>query len=190
MGKYTVVLVDDELPFITSLGRTLEEDNYPVVRFNTIRDAVEQIGERLERSATSRGGAGAELDDDWFIVVLDHDFPDEDPPVRVAFRDGERDVVVGYDIAEWLRTRHPLGRMLPILYLSGRESAQGFIARMRQNGQYHPDDFITKAEIGIDVEILLGRIAHFDSELARLYALIEEHGQERGRYIFHDMFYE
>lgn len=107
-----------------------------------------------------------------------------------VLRDGQRDVLVGYDIAEWLRTNHPLGRMLPIIYLSGRESAQGFIARMRQNGQYHPGDFITKAEIGIDVEILLGRIAHFDSELARLYALIEEHGPERGRYIFHDMFYE
>lgn len=190
MGKYTVVLIDDELPFITSLGRTLEEDGYPVVRFNTIRDTVEQLGERLDRAATTEGDVAAEPDAEWFIVVLDHDFPPEDPPVRAAFRDGQRDVVVGYDIAEWLRTRHPLGRMLPIIYLSGRESAQGFIARMRQNGQYHPDDFITKAEIGIDVEILLGRVAHFDSELARLYALIEEHGPKRGRYIFYDMFNE
>jgi CheY-like chemotaxis protein len=188
MTKYTVLLVDDEQPFISSLGRTLEEEGYPVLRFSTIRDVVNQVGERMRKSQEEV--EAGDIDEDWFIAVLDHDFPREDPPVRVSLRGTERDLVSGYDIAEWLRLHHPLRWMLPIIYLSGRESAQGFIARMRENGQFHPDDFITKAEIGIDVDVLLSRIAHFDSELGRLYALIEEHGPERGRYIFFDNFYE
>ena len=190
MDKYRVVLIDDEVPFVNSLGRMLEEEGYLVIRLNTIRDAVDRLAPLMEGAADEEGARSDAIDAGWFIVVLDHDFPPESPAVRVTLRGSESELVVGYDVAEWLRTRHPLGRMLPIIYLSGRESAQGFIARMRTNGQFHPDDFITKAEIGIDVDMLLDRIGHFDTELARLYALIEEHGEERGRYIFFDNFYE
>lgn len=190
MSKYTVVIVDDEVPFINSLGRTLEEEGYPVLLLHTIRDAVDQLSTRMSIAAQGLATRSDDMDATWFIVILDHDFPPENPTVRVAIQGRDYELVVGYDIAKWLRAQHPLGQMLPIIYLSGRESAQGFIAQMRKNGQFHPNDFITKAEIGIDVDMLLDRIAHFDCELARLYSLIEEHGHEHGRYIFFDNFYE
>jgi CheY-like chemotaxis protein len=191
VSRYRVVLIDDEIPFVNSLGRNLEEDGYPVVRLGSIGEAIVEL-ERLicACEADESHPVGTVDDRCWFVVVLDHDFPREEPACTVVGRKGEMTVTVGYDIAEWLRFRHPLGRLLPIIYLSGRETAQGFIARMRQNVQYHPDDFITKAEIGIDVDLLLNAIEHFDLELARLYSLSEEHGLVRGRYIFSDMFDE
>jgi CheY-like chemotaxis protein len=190
MSRYRVVLIDDEISFINSLGRTLEEDGYPVVRLTSIREAVESLQQLIATCGDGSVPEGEVDDGCWFVVVLDHDFPREDPPLRIEGRGGSRTLTVGYDVAQWLRQHHPLGRLLPIVYLSGRETAQGFIAQMRRNGQYHPDAFITKAEIGIDVDLLLDTIEHFDHELARLYALVEEHGVERGRYVFHDIFDE
>lgn len=185
MANYPVVLIDDEVPFINSLGRALEEEGYSVTRLRSISEAVSHLSVRLRMP---EDGTADDLDAGWFILVLDHDFPPEDPTTLVAGLEGEFEVRNGYGIARWLRIHHSLGRMLPIIYLSGRESAQGFIAQMRENGQYHPDDFITKAEIGANVEMLLDRISHFDSELNRLYAMVEEHGEKMGRYLFFDLF--
>lgn len=190
MNRYRVVLVDDEIPFLNSLGKTLEQDGYPVTRLSSLQGAVESL-EEFFQTCEDGGDVHDEVDDRcWFLVVLDHDFPVGNSPLKVEVRGEPVTLRVGYDIAQWLRLRHPLGRLLPIVYLSGRENPHGFVAQMRRNSQYHPNAFVSKAEISIDIDLLLSTIEHFDHELARLYALIEEHGNERGRYIFHDMFYE
>lgn len=187
--RYRLVIVDDEHPFLMTLQSWLQGEGYSVSAAASIRDAM-SIVEEMRAAATDPISADDVDDRTWFIAVLDHDFPTEHPPVTYPDpRDGKlHELRQGYDLARWMRVHHTLGRILPVIYLSGRESPQGFLEAMRENRQYHPDDFITKAEIAEDPERLLESISRFDEELSRLYSLMEEHGPMQGRYYFYDMF--
>lgn len=130
---------------------------------------------------TSIGQAKAGLDGrtEWFVCLLDHDF-----------RQQANEEETGYDLARWLRTQHPLREILPIIYLTGRESPRSFLQRQRELRKFAPQTYLAKSDLATDFETLPKLIAAYDDELDRYEAMCDEHGEERARYFFYGLFNE
>jgi CheY-like chemotaxis protein len=152
-----VVIVDDEVEFAADLAMLVESLGFECEQHHSIRAAREHlVPERRE-----------------FIAILDHDF-----------RAGAGEETTGYDLARELRAAHPLGRVLPIVYLSGRETTDNFIARKREMMSFAPDVFIGKFELATKPELLPDVLRYFDDELARFTSMCEQYGEERAFYFF------
>lgn len=70
--------------------------------------------------------------DEPFVLVLDHNFDDDDWP--------------GYRVANELRERHSYGLLLPILYMSGFMTGYQFLDLLKSKLAYAPTAFLSKSD--------------------------------------------
>ena len=151
-----VMVVDDEESVADALRLLIEGEGYTVEVYTSLASA-EVLADR----------------DDLFLTILDHDFS------AVA---GEE--TVGYVLASQLKTGHWAKHALPIIYLSGRETAAGYVARRRENMRESPDQFVSKDELASHPDVMLDLLSEYDDYLDELQATVDEHGVERTLGIF------
>jgi hypothetical protein len=108
-----------------------------------------------------------------FIAILDHDC-----------RAGAGEEATGYDLAKELRAVHPLGRVLPVVYLSGCETTDNSIARKQGIMSFAPHEFIWKSEVATKPELLPDVLWYFGDELVSIASMCEQYGEERAFYFF------
>jgi CheY-like chemotaxis protein len=105
-----------------------------------------------------KGLAGIE---EPMIVLLDHDFGD-----------GRS---TGYTLCTWLRQTHPLGMILPIVYLTGRLAPDHYLQHERELPFEAPSVYVAKAHADEHLGALLERFTqqferireHLDDQSAR-----------------------
>lgn len=87
-----------------------------------------------------------------FVVFIDHDLGCQD---------------VGYDVVRRLRQTHPDGEFLPIVYLTGRESVDGYLAAERDDPDASPSLYLSKRGlISVDFNDLINRLVNqFESQM-------------------------
>jgi len=151
-----VIIIDDEASLADSLKDLVLVEGYEAEVYHTLKSAREGL-EKIEEP---------------MIVILDHDFRDA----------GERDQV-GYDLCKWLRENHPYGLLLPIIYLSGHETVDGFLQQALKEPFAHPTVFISKEQLAMDQELLPNLLKKF--EHAR--ELFEKQGAQQALIGFRDM---
>jgi CheY-like chemotaxis protein len=148
---FTVIAVDDERIFLNSLELVLKSLGYNFETYDSIKSARKGLSNRK----------------DLFIVILDHDF-----------KYVGNELETGYDLSKWIKTDHWAGKVLPIIYLTGRENADNFISARQEFGGLAPDDFINKDRLAVDPSLLGNRLNFFETRLWNFEATAEEHGQE------------
>jgi len=85
-------------------------------------------------TADSYGAALREIDrmNVPVVAVIDHNL--DDPKADN----------VGYAVCRYLRTRHPFGLLLPIIYNSGKQSDQEYLEAIRDANGLGPSMFVAK----------------------------------------------
>lgn len=91
--------------------------------------------------------------EDPFIVLLDHDLGHAEQQ--------------GYVLCAWLREVHPLGLLLPIIYLTGRETPEGFYSRQQVQPFVHPTMYLNKIDMDRVLPNLLQRCREQFDEIRR-----------------------
>ncbi len=122
-----VVVENEELPRESFL-RLLRALRYDdVLAFDSVESAIDGLGAVEEP----------------FIVLLDHDFGQ-----------GRAE---GYALCAWLREEHPLGPLLPIVYLTGRLAPESYIANERTRPFDGPTVYVPKTRADEQIPDLLAR---------------------------------
>src|SRR4051794_3944993 len=91
-----VIIVDDEASFADEVAAVAREQGHEAETFGTVEAAWGEL-QTEER-----------LD---LMILLDHDFHGESK---------------GYELCRRIRTQHPVGLVLPIVYLTGRETHEDY----------------------------------------------------------------
>lgn len=179
---YPIVLVDDEPQLLNDVQLFLEAAGHSVSAAASFRDAISVV-EGMFAAAPVPVAQGDVDDRTWFIAVVGHSFPVEHPPVTYADpRDGRpHHVQCGLDLVRWMRVHHVLGRMLPVICFSGRESADVSHAIQNAGLESCPDVFVTKSEMALDPEKLLDRVGSLEARPALLHELTGTSGSEGAR---------
>lgn len=115
-----VLFLDDDSDILADGLADLDGDRYPVSKCLTIERGMEAL--------TNPDGS---VTGDAVVVFVDHDLG--------AGREG-------YEFVEWIRRRHPLGHLLPIVYLTGRESERGFLERQAKSPYHTPSLYLSKRD--------------------------------------------
>ncbi|GEM_PF-2166764 len=155
-----VIIIDDEASFADSLKDLVQVEGYEAEVYHTLKQARE----------------GLEGADEPMVVLLDHDFRDV----------GEKDQV-GYDFCGWLRENHPFGLLLPIIYLTGRETTEHFLKQQRDNPFVHPSAYISKDQLASDQELLPNLLKQYQEQFERIRELSEKQGVQQALIGFRDM---
>lgn len=130
-----VLFLDDDTAVLTDGLADLDENAHQV-HFCTTIDAAKAVLLR----------ADGELDTADVILFVDHDLGA-----------GQE----GYVFVEWVRRNHPRGHLLPIVYLTGRESERGYIARQAKSPYHSPSLYLSKREFArtsFDVNDFIDRL--------------------------------
>lgn len=150
-SMFKLVAIDDDLNFLESLTALLEISGYIVTTFLSVEAAI----------------AGTENDRELFVTLLDHDF-------SLGNTDGK----FGYEFSKHLKRVHWAGVVMPIIYLTGRESKEGFNAAVSEFGGYAPDEYFSKSKLAAQPGELQKRIDFYLDRLANFEASVDEHGIE------------
>lgn len=113
-------------------------------------------------SGVTEAKRGLQGVDDPFIVLLDHDLGE-----------GTDD---GYVLCEWLRSVHPLGHVLPIVYLTGRLPPDQYIANQLARPFSGPTVYVAKTNAEQQIQELLER---FVREFVEVRRAIDEQAARR-----------
>jgi CheY-like chemotaxis protein len=162
MDSRRIVLVDDEVEFVEDLRVLIQALGYDSEAYYSLASAKEGLRGR----------------EDDFIVLLDHDF-------RAEAGEDEK----GYLLARWLRREHRLREILPIIYLTGRESPEDFVKMHQELRLFAPDAYLNKSQLASEPDRLPELLSYYDDELDRFQAMREEYGDERARYFFYELYY-
>jgi CheY-like chemotaxis protein len=92
-------------------------------------------------------------------VLLDHDFGP-----------GEQ----GYELCRWLRENHPFGLLLPIIYLTGRETPDRFLYQQSENPFTHPTVYVSKGQLAADDGFLSRALKKYQDQFERVRLLFEQ----------------
>lgn len=157
MKPYTIYVIDDEVDVAAAVCTSLELDGYQCRPLHSLTQARTQLG-------------GVE---ELFITILDHDF------ATVA---GEAET--GYEFGRWLKEQHWAAYVLPIIYLTGRETPAGYVRARRELAGYAPDDFLNKNELAVNPELLGQRVDFFADRLLAFDDAVAEHGVQVARGMF------
>lgn len=158
MGEFEIWLVDDEALILESL-----EFSISAVRTERIQKFLTLVSARDSLDVAR----------EMLIMILDHDFPSNG---------GE--LTNGYDLADHAKSRYWMRSVLPIIYLTGRESKEGFDAKKFLMGGRAPDFYMNKTELHTNkLEDLIDLLA---DRLYNFAVTIEDHGLERAIEIFSD----
>lgn len=142
-----IVVVDDETPFAQDLAEALKQLGHAPEEYATLAEARRNLAEVEEP----------------LVVLLDHDFG----------KGGEEDEE-GYGLCKWLRENHPFGLLLPIIYLTGREPPDRFLAYERDDPFTHPSAHINKMDFNRDPELLYRLVQRCQEQFDRVCALGEK----------------
>jgi CheY-like chemotaxis protein len=158
MTDFEIWLIDDEKLILDSLEFSLAAS-----RSETIRKFLTLLSAREALDASAQ----------MLLLILDHDFPNADSNLSN-----------GYDFADYAKTRFWMRAVLPIIYLTGRESLEGFESKKFLMGGRAPDFYMNKTELHTNkldelIENLADRLYNFE-------VAVEEHGLERAIEIFTD----
>ncbi len=155
-----VIVVDDEASVADGLKDLIESEGYDVEVYHTLKDVRE-------------GLSGIE---EPMVVILDHDFSDV----------GERDQV-GYDLCQWLRENHPFGLLLPIIYLTGRETAERYLQQQRNAPFVHPNAYVSKDQLASEQDLLSNLLKRYEKEFAQIRELFEKQSAQQALIGFEEM---
>ncbi len=147
--NFTVVVIDDDLNFSESLTALLRIGGFITEHFSSVEAAIN----------------GAGQSEKLFMTILDHDF-------SVGSQTG----LVGYEFSNFLKKNHWAGKVMPIIYLTGRESKEGFEQAISTFGGYAPDEYIPKSKLASDPGYLETRIDLYLDRLYNFEASVDEHG--------------
>lgn len=100
--------------------------------------------------------------DDPFIVLLDHDLGA-----------GKED---GYVLCDWLRSGHPLGHVLPIVYLTGRLPPDQYVANQLERPFSGPTVYIAKTNAESQLQEMLPR---FERQFQEVRKAVDEQAARR-----------
>lgn len=187
--EFPVVAVDDDEEFLKDLAELIGSLEYPYRCYESMRVARDAISKDLRSSSYSLVDAdGVVVTESWFICVLDHNFR-HGVEVEEAWN-GREEEPVGYDLSRWLRKKHPLREMLPIIYLTAVETPDGFVHAQREFPQYMPDVFMSKDDLATDPDLLPELLEYYSWQLGKFEQMIEVYGVERARFFLYGMFYD
>jgi CheY-like chemotaxis protein len=96
--------------------------------------------------------------EDPVLVLLEHDLGDEQ----------------GYDLCRWLRETHPCGLWLPVIYLTRRETPEGFLAQQLQHPFAHPSAYVSKDQLGAEEGFLSRTLKRYQEQFERARLLFEQ----------------
>jgi len=149
-----VIIVDDEAQVRENLALAAKAAGYDYATYGSVESAWEELRD------------DSRLD---LVVILDHDFLGQAP---------------GYELSRRLRHHHPMGLLLPIIYLTGRESPDGYLEQFATGPMASPTIYLHKADL-LKHEGILNRILQqYDEELARMHVLADEQGAQRALLYF------
>lgn len=113
--KNRVLLLDDEERVIRSFGVALDDEKYEFSGFTTPEDfQAAVLGDPMPA-----------------ILVVDHDL-------------GRGADQTGYHVVRAIRTQHPFGLILPIIYYSARENPMGFVNNSAKDLMFSPSAMVAK----------------------------------------------
>ena len=148
---FNLVAIDDDKNFLDSLTALLEVSGYKVFTFGSVEMAIE----------------GTKNINDLYVTLLDHDF-------SLGSSEGK----FGYEFSRHLKRSHWAGFVMPIIYLTGRESREGFNSAVSEFGGYAPDEYFAKSQLASEPGLLQQRIDFYLDRLANFEASAEEHGRD------------
>jgi len=160
-GIYTPrISVDDEKSIADSLKDLAESEGYDVEVYHTLKDVR----------------AGLQDVEKPMVIILDHDFSEV----------GERDQV-GYDLCQWLRENHPFGLLLPIIYLTGRETEERYLQQQRNAPFVHPNAFVSKDQLASNQDLLSDLLHRYEKEFERILELFDKQSAQQALIGFEEM---
>lgn len=115
-----VLFLDDDSEVLTDGLADLDESRHQVDKCTTI-EAAKAALTREDGTVTSEN----------IVLFVDHDLGAGNE---------------GYQFVEWVRQTHPRGHLLPIVYLTGRESERGFITRQASKPYHTPSLYLGKRD--------------------------------------------
>lgn len=133
-----VVIVDDERGFVGDVETLVKALGYETRTYYTVADARQGLME-LE---------------DLFVLLLDHDF---------GLNQGKSEA--GYELCAYLRTAHPFGMLLPVVYLTGRETEGGFLQQLQAKCGLGPSMFVTKTMLATNSRLLPELLSRISEDL-------------------------
>jgi len=139
--------IDDESMVLENLEFNLSMAGFRVRVFENPKVAEEEIASH----------------DGLLIVILDHDFSLAGMPDYK-----------GYDFAKFAKKNHWSRCVLPIVYLTGRETVESFLDMKTMLGGTAPDSYLSKAES----HKLVDEVEKWEVRLLNFEATIDEHGLE------------
>lgn len=116
--------------------------------------------------------AGLAAVEEPFLVLLDHDFGSAEP---------------GYELCRWLRENHPFGLLLPIVYLTGRESAVHFLEHQADSPFVHPSAFVAKNQLAQDDAFLPRLLKRYEEQFEQGRILSEKQSVRQALHEFATM---
>ena len=118
--------------------------------------------------------AWQELQDDQrmdVLVLLDHDF---------------HGVAKGYELCSKIRRSHPLGLLVPIVYLTGRETREGYLDHYAGEPILSPSLYLDKGALTRRTELLPQLLRRFGEQFAQLLELADDQAARRALISFRD----
>jgi len=155
-----VIIVDDDAGVAESLKDLVESEGYDAAVYHSLKDVRE----------------GLKGTEEPMVVVLDHDFSEV----------GEQNQV-GYDLCQWLRENHPFGLLLPIIYLTGRETAERYLQQQRYAPFVHPNAYISKDQLASEQNLLPSLLKRYEKEFVQIRELFEKQSAQQALIGFEEM---
>jgi CheY-like chemotaxis protein len=149
-----VYVVDDEPLFADEIAATAREFGEDVA----VHHEVESAWRELE---------GEERMD--VLVFLDHDFHGE---------------AKGYQLCSQIRRHHPLGLLLPIIYLTGRETGEGYTRHWADEPVLSPSLYLDKGALTRQPTLLQHIIERFGVQFEQMLDLADEQAARRALITF------
>ena len=113
--RHRVLLLDDEERIIRSFSAALDDEKYLFSGFTTPEDfQAAVLGDPMPA-----------------ILVVDHDL-------------SRGTDLTGYHVVREIRTQHPFGLILPIIYYSARENPMGFVNNSAKDLMFSPSAMVAK----------------------------------------------
>ncbi len=155
-----IIIVDDEVGFAESLKDLVESEGYEADAYYTLKDMREQL----------------EGNEEPLVVILDHDFSEI----------GEQNQV-GYDLCQWLRETHPFGLLLPIIYLTGRETPERYLQQQRLSPFVHPNAYISKEQLASEMDLLPSLLEQYEKGFTQIQEIFEKQSAQQALIGFEQM---
>lgn len=115
-----VLFLDDDSVVLSDGLADLDEQRFRVDLCTTVAAAM-----------TALQDEGGSITPDDVVLFVDHDLG------------GGQE---GYEFVEWVRRGHQRGHLLPIVYLTGRESERGYIKRQANRPYHSPSLYLSKLD--------------------------------------------